>query len=491
MWFSIGAACLDSLRDRLRIEACVGDITTVLEEIRHGVVGHRRPVNNDEASQTAAQVHTSDPKVSASSLQDIDDYPKAYDRIHLSNIPDYIGGTLSSYLYALPLTYPGKSSYITSTCLRNPPRFRTIASFDNEYTALHDPSDLAKVFQVKLAENKDANKNMPACGYNIWEHQTCSKALTDLMPRDRLETWLHRLFLKIAIPKDKQAVIDTVLIYSPLNLTAFLRLLVHLYEASYPAHWLSHFWTEILSGTPTSSARPPRTELLALKESKSNLSVKEQSLVPVRAQLTTLTALWRPVLPFGIASPHIPKIETIHKYTVKFQDISDHAANVPTFILAFCDLELLPLGARSIRKYVLSDELADKFSEARRLHKKGLHIISAWDYDRPSKTATFWLRHNVMDAMKRVSGARHPAPASQWAVAVWRTDNWERQAQWVLVDRVRDQGVWIRDGNLTPPETSQKDEGGEDAGTGASENDESDDDDDGEWTDEDDDYYGS
>jgi len=84
----------------------------------------------------------------------VNDYPQAYDRIHLSNVPDYVGGTLSSSLYALPLTYPGKESYVTSSCLRNTPRFKKVVEFDNEYVTLSAPSDLVKTFQVRMASRK-------------------------------------------------------------------------------------------------------------------------------------------------------------------------------------------------------------------------------------------------------------------------------------------------------------------------------------------------
>jgi len=39
--------------------------------------------------------------------------------------------------------------------------------------------------------------------YHRWHHLPENSALTDLMARDRLENWLYRLFLKIAMPVHK------------------------------------------------------------------------------------------------------------------------------------------------------------------------------------------------------------------------------------------------------------------------------------------------
>ena len=107
MWFAHVADCFNQLKGDMKLEVCLGNITTVLEQIRCGVIGRRQ----------RSYAHC-DPDAT---ISEGEEYPRVYDRIHLSNIPDYIGGTLASFLYALPLTHPGNSSYITSTCLRNPP----------------------------------------------------------------------------------------------------------------------------------------------------------------------------------------------------------------------------------------------------------------------------------------------------------------------------------------------------------------------------------
>ena len=144
------AVCLNKLKSRIKIEACIGDVLCVLEQIRFDV-GHRQFGSEEVTSMLGEDpAAASGPMTASSAYSELEEYPKMFDRTHLSNIPDYIGGTLTSFLYALPLTWPDKSSYITATCLRNPPRFHSVAHFNNEYIGLSAPSKLEKVFHVRM-----------------------------------------------------------------------------------------------------------------------------------------------------------------------------------------------------------------------------------------------------------------------------------------------------------------------------------------------------
>lgn len=219
-----------------------------------------------------------------------------------------------------------------------------MAAFDNEYIALSNSSDLAKIFEGSMEEAEEPNEQLPTCCYDVWQHhQNKFKELQGLMLRDR-QDWLKRLFLKIALPKDKRDIESWVMIYSPINFTIFLRLLVHLHNVGYPSHWLSATWAEILSGTITTSARAPKTEPLSIKEGNATMPAFQQSTVPFVAELTTLTALWQPVLPFTVPTPKLPVVQDVHKYSIRFQSVPDRAANVPTFILAFYNRNMPAVG---------------------------------------------------------------------------------------------------------------------------------------------------
>ena len=121
------------------------------------------------------------------------------------------------------------------------------------------------------------------------------------MSRVDLETWLYRLFLKLSIPNERAIRIMT-LIYSPLNLTVFVRLCDHLHKIGYPAHWLSGVVGNIMSGEVRTKARPPRSDPLQIKEIKVDMPRLAQSTRPFVAELTTLLGIWSPVPSFGLQS---------------------------------------------------------------------------------------------------------------------------------------------------------------------------------------------
>lgn len=250
---------------------------------------------------------------------------------------------------------------------------------------------------------------------------------------------MYRLFLKLALPKDRPAR-DFVLIYSPLNLTAFIRLCSHLHGMGYPAHWIGGVLSSILSGSITTKARPPRSEPLKIREVRDETSnaVLEQCTAPFRAEMSTLVSLWQQAgaLPFGFLSPDIADVGLVHKYSVTFDEVPDIVAETPSFVLLLFDAGLLPPRIESLRPYLLSDEKADKSPRAQAVRERGLHILSVWDWHRSSKTASFWLRKDILERRD----------ASSWGLSIWRTDNWISHGMPQRLSDVRDLGVWIDEG---------------------------------------------
>jgi hypothetical protein len=453
-WFGQVAYCFGQIKADIKVEFCLGSITTVLEQIRCGVIGRRQ--------RSSAHCDPYTAQGNDAMINEGEEYSRVYDRIHLSNIPDYIGGTLTSFIYALPLTHPGDSSYITSTCLRNPPRWKSEAHFHNEYVGLSAPSDLAKVFQVRssgshepecddimsglpgfpepmpmngeysMTAMRQASKLIAPLAYHFWHRLDQPKNSADLMPREKLETWLYRLLLKLGIPSHKQAIQSYVLIYSPLNLTVFYRLLLHLSNVGYPAHWLSGVLDNLLGGRINTTARPPRSDPLMIKETKARLPALTQSVKPFVAELSTLASMWQPALPFGLLSTNIPRRQDIRKYRLAFTNVSGEVDNVATFVLAFFKTLLLPPKS-AFRTLLLDDEEGQKDSQVSTLRKEGLHIVTTWEWSRSSKTATFWLRRDVMEEMLR---------SQRWGVMIWRTDNWTHQSSPHTLDVVDTGETW-------------------------------------------------
>lgn len=190
--------------------------------------------------------------------------------------------------------------------------------------------------------------------YHFWHYLDRPKTFADLMPRERLETWLYRLLLKLAIPAHRQSQ-SFVLVYSPLNLTILYRLLLHLRNVGYTAHWLSGVLDNLLEGRINTTARPPRSDPLKIKETKASMPALTQSVKPFVAELSTLASMWQPALPLGVLSTNIPRRQGIRKYRIKFTNVLGDVDSVTTFVLAFFKILLLPTQP-SFRTLLLDDE---------------------------------------------------------------------------------------------------------------------------------------
>lgn len=416
-WFNGVCHGFSRMSDRCVVEAYIEDIATVLEQVGSG---SKRP-------STDSPENLIDDTPPATS--NLDTSLTAYDRIHLSNIPDYIGGTLSTYLHAIPALYPGESSYVTATCLRNPTRWKSHQHFDNEYVGLSDPSDIERIFNVRIDSSEAMGTIPTSAQYVKWHHQIVPKLFEDLLPRTRIEEWLSRLFFKITIPIGREKR-DCTSIYSPLNLTAFLRVCGHLHTVGYPAHWICGVLEALLSGSIRTTAHPPRTDPLAIEEVEALMPVMEQSTRPFVAELTTLLSLWQFTLPFGVLSENIPDVRTVHKYELDFPDCGDLNAETPVFVLVFLHSKIVPVieSSENLRPLLLSDELADSSSRGRQARETGVHVISTWRWKRATKTAVFWLREDVLRGLQR----------DDWEMSIWRTDVWLMHAGPRGLEGIRD-----------------------------------------------------
>ena len=146
------------IRYRVKIEACIGDVTCVLEQLRSDSIDQFKPTLSGVESfdLTGESVTTETLGGRGESLgrpnyPELEEYPKMFDRTRLSNVLGYVGATLSTFMYALPLTWPEKSLYVLANCPRNPNRWQSMAHFNNEYIALSAPLDLEKIFHIRMA----------------------------------------------------------------------------------------------------------------------------------------------------------------------------------------------------------------------------------------------------------------------------------------------------------------------------------------------------
>ncbi|KAI0144631.1 hypothetical protein GGR57DRAFT_322856 [Xylariaceae sp. FL1272] len=399
---------LHDFKGRLMVEVIVGDMMHALESIRHDSL--ERP---DEES------------------------PKQYHVIHLSNIPDYVRGALTSFLYAAPLLKQGNGTGLTSNVLRNPPQWKNVDQFNAEYLLMHDRELIRKHFGVKLSsltpkEDDGAAKfllpyNMTMSDYKTWESTGKSKMpLAQRMSRGTLFRWLYSHLLKLCLPYPRPKA-DRQLVYAPLNLTAFPRLLDLVIELGYPTHWVSSMICAMASGEVTTTARAPRKYVLTPAAIDRVHESRTMSVQPWADEFATLAAMWRSAWPSGtlvLVDDILPVHEHIGQYTIQFPNFAALDLNYPHFALVFWNQRKYGKPPGDLRPILLDDDKGDLTTSARAIRANGVKIVSTFAWVRETNTAGFWLRSDVVDKMAREG----------WYVYIWRIDVWGRLTEGMPVE---------------------------------------------------------
>ncbi|KAI9149886.1 hypothetical protein HJFPF1_09632 [Paramyrothecium foliicola] len=403
------------LADRLKIECIVSEMCEMMDRLRYNALQHR---NNPPASPEAH-----DPR----------GFPSFYDRIHMSNIPDYIGVHLNTFLYARPLLREDRASSLQFNNLLNPPMFRDHADFQGEYLHLYDDKNIARHFAIERHKNNqrqydpDGDRFAALMGFKVtafmredymaWRRLSKKAPLPykHLLSKPVFEKWFYSLLLKICFPFPRPPVSDRP-VHAPLNITQIFRLVDHLAEIGYPAHRLSGVLAAACSGVITTTARPPSEIIMTLEALDKAYPSKEISIQPWKAELTTLMSIWSHLLSFGIimASGTLMPLSEISEYNVTFPDFSTINSNLPHFMLAFWNVDGghgrgLP---KDVRRFLMQQYVSPPDV---RVEHESIHCVTSFKYDAHSDSATFWMRDDVVHQMK----------AGNWKAYIARTDNWE------------------------------------------------------------------
>lgn len=339
---------------------------------------------------------------------------------------DYVGGVLAPLEYAQPLLKDENSSFQYS-CLLNPPKFNSQEHFLSEHILMCSKQDIRDHFCAELFDQYGSQQDMSDgdfyLGQQYWAWKPSGTAgelpWAKLMPRARVERWLYAHFLKICLPAKRDAD-DVAAVYAPLNLTAFVRLVVRLAERWYPAHWLGTVLESLTSGLIKTTARAPRKEVMDVEDVGELFPARQMTVAPWVTEFSTLVGIWRGLVPFGFVVAHGAHVvlADICQYSVSFPDFTGKRIRlrVPHFVLVFFNTELGELP-QPLRSMLLDDEVGDNSAQANKARKEGLHIVTTFTYVTDTRTASFWMRQDVADSMCR----------GNWSVSIWRTDSWTRQ----------------------------------------------------------------
>jgi hypothetical protein len=237
---------------------------------------------------------------------------------------------------------------------------------------------------------------------DIWSGKDAQPGLklsrdTGLLARPALEKWLYSLFLKITLPYIR-LIINGSPVYSPLNLSSFLRLVAHLGDIGYPAHWLSSVLSVLCTGIITTSARPPQRLVTSPADIDAVLPPCQMTTAPWVAQFTTLLSIWSKLLPFGLIMVlgTLVALSEIAEFTVSFPLVTeDTQLRVPQFVSFFWQ-------ARKM-KVLSGQQLYEVSREDRKnaLKSDAIHVMTAMEFDDETRTAMFWCRVDAIEGMKK------------------------------------------------------------------------------------------
>ncbi|KAJ9608859.1 hypothetical protein H2200_006630 [Cladophialophora chaetospira] len=411
-FFMVVAQILASLRDRMTVRVSVGDVVDQLEDLRPSM-------QSEPAERTQG----------------------LFDRIHLSNKPDYLGMDFFTFQYAVPLLKTHDAAFVTFNCLTCLPRWKTLAQYNVEGVLLHKPDDLARSLDVAFAGFWEDSLGMKIDGgsydscdgfkYFRWRRAASSRTFEDLLSRSDFNHWIHSIFLQIALPAirshDKDQYRVAAWVWKPTNLTAFLRLLSHLQGLNYPSHWLGQVLSNILSDNVTTSARPADRSPMSPGDASKRWPAKKVSTAPLTAELSTLTAQFRDVLPFAVTvGPGvIPEVQSIRECTVCWTSefvppIELMDAHRDDWILVFCNMDIYVeeqhkypdmQDVKKLRQTLTHPKLSEEV-------KGAVHLVTTWKWNRERREARFWLREDVVE---RIMNEKEQYG---WRVELWRTDTW-------------------------------------------------------------------
>jgi hypothetical protein len=344
-------------------------------------------------------------------------------------------------MYGRPLLREDRPSRLKFNNLLNPPMFESHDHFQAEYLLMYKNEQIADHFSMvrRNTDPVDLLDKEPFMleGYWEWEGLPARKLShgKGMMSRQALEKWLFGFFLKICLPFPREKFTDRP-VYSPLNLTAFLRLVSHLAEIGYPAHWLAGILSSIYEGTITTSARPPSDEVTHPRDIDGNSEpMQELTVVPWTAQFTTLLSIWSQLMPFGlITSPgNLVSPTDIAEFTVDFPPFIDTYLRTPHFVLVFLSDDVAPgLPSGDLWYFLRHDEGMAGWEVL--LLDECVHVFNTIKFASATQTASFWCRTDFMQKIKDEGG---------WEVAIWRVDTGEKVTKGVKVrEGVTMKGLW-------------------------------------------------
>ncbi|KDQ18534.1 hypothetical protein BOTBODRAFT_28921 [Botryobasidium botryosum FD-172 SS1] len=373
-------------------------------------------------------------------------FPVLFDRIHASNVPDYVGGYLANFTSAIPLLKAQPSAYFTSCSLLNANVWE--GKFMEEFAKSLD-SALWTYAGVTLPEVPAAYGAQLSCTPSFPGSYHTFRRLEQpptRLSRSQLTALLYAVFIRTVLPARYKRYGAAAAVREVQNVQAFFRLLETLKRLGYQSHVLAEVVESILENRVTNGFAPHDAAPIPLSARQNPPCVV--CTVPFMAEFEVSAAVWEPRL-FPICSATLPALDSIVRYSVKMEfgmDPINHKLPPTHFVLAlaFGLPKDLDEGVLDPRKRIVGTRNCGT----------SLQIVSTFDFNPDKGVVTFLL------AQSRAEGfIKAGYEVAMIHTAFWRVHSWKAKCSEMEV--VGDVDRWDKDVALRQPkhrELSKKEE---------------------------------
>ncbi|KAJ7607618.1 hypothetical protein DFH06DRAFT_1111847 [Mycena polygramma] len=227
-------------------------------------------------------------------LRQTSNLPVKYSKMWLSNVPDYINGSLGIALFVVPSLQDANSKASANHLLSFPAFMGEPTSFPNTYAHLAQTE-----FKSRLGCRV---VYMAPMDVTILSPIALPLPHSDLATRDELNTWLMWIFLCTLINGRKNSVAKVI---TPSTIVTFIHLLVHLHKVGYPGHWLGGFLQNLVSNSVETDILP-YTRALPISPHHDWVKGRPKArlrLEPWIPEIEAIVARTFPALPFALTLP--------------------------------------------------------------------------------------------------------------------------------------------------------------------------------------------
>ncbi|TVY65622.1 hypothetical protein LSUE1_G006743 [Lachnellula suecica] len=344
------------------------------------------------------------------------------------SVRDYVGGHLTTFLYAMPLLKRTPASVCLSKCLRNPPLWNKFEDYLAHYQLITTDDMLRKLTGVQ----GPTLCRLPDYTFYSWHGKLLKlPGFDSLLQRNAFKAWFYALFFQVALPFNCDIQDDQLIVYAPLNLTILFPLMEQLRLLGYSSHWMSECLENIIGNKVITTSRPPRVMPTRVKEAEKTYLNKKLTTTPFSAEMATLARIFQPLLPFSVPK-NVLSLEPIYGYNFYLQSYVPMAGQINCLVLVLWNDDCLNSvgdellgGVSSMHRDLWpvmdpswGDEVDKIFkgSACEKFRETEAVFWSTFKCDLKTKIATAWMPESMVQEAKNKG----------WACGLWRTDIWRQ-----------------------------------------------------------------